>query len=105
MENDNKHGGLINRLISLLIIIATVYHGYSAAIAAGDDRMFLEATFFILLAVIFCLSYFRTSWLVLFGFLVWLCKTWSFPQKRIMTLVYSGVFFTYGGWLFYKWLF
>ena len=95
----------VNIAVSFIIVGAVVYLGIVASEMAGDDRLFLEAAFFFTLAAVFWLSYFKTKWLYLFRGVAWVSGTWSFPQKKYMTAVYSAAFFLYGAWQFYQWLF
>lgn len=104
-KTNNLFPRVVDAVISVAILGAVFVLGYSASIADGDHGIFLEASFFFALSALFWLSYFRTKWLFLFEGIAWIFGTWSFPQKKYMTVVYSLAFFCYGGWLFYRWLF
>ena len=95
----------LRMIISIFVVICIVYLGSTGMTEGGGDRVFLEAMFFMSLASIFCLAYFRPHWLPLFRAILWVCKTLSYPQKNIMSLIYAGLFFLYGAWNFYLWLF
>lgn len=95
----------INAILSVFIVVGVVYLGMAGVKTTGDDRLFFEAMFFISLSSVFCLSYYRTNLLILFRAILWICETLSFPQKKVMSLVFAALFLLYGGWNFYLWLF
>ena len=101
----NNKGKLFTLMLSILLAAVIVYVGFVAASAEGDNRIFLESVFFLCVSSLFCAAYYRSNWLQLLSFIQWASETLSFPQKKIMSLVYSGIFFLYGGCLFYRWLF
>jgi len=70
-----------------------------------ETKLFYEAVFFLYLGSIFFASYFYQRSLLLFNFIIMVCEKLSYPQSKKMAFVYAAIFFGFGCWDFYQWLF
>lgn len=97
--------GVVSIVGSIAVLSFAVFLGREAAFAVGDERVFFEASFFCYLGVTFLYAYFKPKSLMIFRGIIWICTYLSFPKGRFMAIAYSTLFFLYGGWLCYQWLF
>lgn len=97
--------GILDIIGSIVVVSFAVFLGRQAAITVGDESLFFEASFFCYLGAVFLYAYFNPKQMAVFRGIMWICNYLSFPQGRFMAIVYSALFFLYGVWLSYQWLF
>lgn len=102
--NKSKLTQITDFVISTIIATVILYFGVSGVRDNASDKVFYEAVFFISLGVLFCFAYFHSGRLLLLKIVILTSEKLSFPQKKIMALVYASMFIIYGAWRLYSWI-